>query len=87
MDGSAWIASAFAEAGTVTVVFNGAVVTNEQLIRGPSWYLERPGFWHGADTGPSRRPSRRYLEVRIWIRRAVKSTKCITISTWLAPAP
>jgi alkylation response protein AidB-like acyl-CoA dehydrogenase len=52
IDGTAWIASAFEETGTATVEFVGAVVTEEQLIQGPRWYLERPGFWHGA-CGPA----------------------------------
>jgi alkylation response protein AidB-like acyl-CoA dehydrogenase len=52
IDGSAWIASAFAETGTATVEFNQAIVSKEQVIRGAGWYLERPGFWHGA-CGPA----------------------------------
>jgi hypothetical protein len=52
IDGSAWIASAFAETGTATVKFGRTVTSREQVIGGPRWYLERPGFWHGA-CGPA----------------------------------
>jgi hypothetical protein len=52
VDGTAWIASAFAETGTATVEFVRTAVSEEQLIQGPSWYLDRPGFWHGA-CGPA----------------------------------
>jgi alkylation response protein AidB-like acyl-CoA dehydrogenase len=52
IDGSAWITSAFAETGTAVVEFNRAVVTGEQVIGDPGWYLDRAGFWHGA-CGPA----------------------------------
>jgi hypothetical protein len=52
IDGTAWIASAFAETGTATVEFDRAFITEEQLVERNGWYLERPGFWHGA-CGPA----------------------------------
>lgn len=52
IDGTAWIASAFAETGTATVEFDRAFITEKQVIEGSGWYLERPGFWHGA-CGPA----------------------------------
>jgi alkylation response protein AidB-like acyl-CoA dehydrogenase len=51
-DGTGWIASAFADTGTATVEFAGAAVACQDLIEGSGWYLERPGFWHGA-CGPA----------------------------------
>ena len=50
-DTSAWITPAFAEAQTAVVAFHDIVLTDDALVGGPGWYLDRPGFWNGA-TGP-----------------------------------
>jgi alkylation response protein AidB-like acyl-CoA dehydrogenase len=52
IDGSGWIASEFAETCTATVEFIGTRIAEDAFVGGPGWYLERPGFWHGA-CGPA----------------------------------
>jgi alkylation response protein AidB-like acyl-CoA dehydrogenase len=52
IDGSAWKTAAFAETQTATVIFDGVLVSEEDFVGGPGWYLERAGFWHGA-CGPA----------------------------------
>lgn len=47
-----WASPAFAATNTAPVRFNGVVVEAGAIIGGPNWYLERPGFWHGA-LGPA----------------------------------
>jgi alkylation response protein AidB-like acyl-CoA dehydrogenase len=47
-----WITAAFAEARTATAVFRGAAIDKEDRIGPSGWYLNRPGFWHGA-CGPA----------------------------------
>jgi alkylation response protein AidB-like acyl-CoA dehydrogenase len=49
---SDWKTSAFSDTKTATVVFNGALVCRQDLIGDSGWYLQRPGFWHGA-CGPA----------------------------------
>ena len=49
---SDWKTAAFGETKTATVVFNGARVCRQDLIGDSEWYLQRPGFWHGA-CGPA----------------------------------
>jgi alkylation response protein AidB-like acyl-CoA dehydrogenase len=51
-DLSAWTTDAFRLTRTGAVTFRGAQVTAEDLIGDPDWYLNRPGFWHGA-CGPA----------------------------------
>jgi hypothetical protein len=51
-DESAWVTSAFAETHTATATFDRVPVTVGDFIGAPGWYLERPGFWHGA-CGPA----------------------------------
>jgi alkylation response protein AidB-like acyl-CoA dehydrogenase len=51
-DGSEWKTSAFRETRTETAVFHEVPVSYDDLIGEPNWYLERPGFWHGA-CGPA----------------------------------
>ena len=51
-DDSAWKTSAFAETRTATARFEVDVMTEEAFIGEPGWYLDRPGFWHGA-CGPA----------------------------------
>lgn len=51
-DDSVWKTNAFAETWTSKATFNAAPVAVDGLIGDPGWYLERPGFWHGA-CGPA----------------------------------
>jgi alkylation response protein AidB-like acyl-CoA dehydrogenase len=51
-DFSSWKTTAFSETQTATVTFAGVPITPEQMIEAPDWYLDRPGFWHGA-CGPA----------------------------------
>ena len=51
-DFSAWIAAAFCETHTANACFDNTPVAEYERINGPRWYLERPGFWHGA-CGPA----------------------------------
>ncbi|WP_260740489.1 acyl-CoA dehydrogenase family protein [Tunturiibacter lichenicola] len=51
-DDSNWKTNAFRETHTSTVTFENLPVTPEELIGLPGWYLQRPGFWHGA-CGPA----------------------------------
>jgi hypothetical protein len=51
-DLSAWKISAFAETNTATAHFSETPISEEDFIGGSNWYLERPGFWHGA-CGPA----------------------------------
>jgi alkylation response protein AidB-like acyl-CoA dehydrogenase len=52
IDTSVWKTGAFAEARTATVTFDGTPVDEDNVICGPNWYIDRPGFWQGA-CGPS----------------------------------
>ena len=51
-DDSDWKTSAFSETRTASVTFNNARISRHDLIGGQEWYLQRPGFWHGA-CGPA----------------------------------
>jgi alkylation response protein AidB-like acyl-CoA dehydrogenase len=51
-DDSAWKTMAFAETKTATCTFNAFPVSDTEFIGEPGWYLNRPGFWHGA-CGPA----------------------------------
>jgi alkylation response protein AidB-like acyl-CoA dehydrogenase len=51
-DDSEWKTNAFRETRTSTVTFENLPVIPEELIGVPGWYLQRPGFWHGA-CGPA----------------------------------
>jgi alkylation response protein AidB-like acyl-CoA dehydrogenase len=51
-DDSDWKTNAFRETRTSTVTFENLPVAPEELIGIPGWYLQRPGFWHGA-CGPA----------------------------------
>jgi alkylation response protein AidB-like acyl-CoA dehydrogenase len=51
-DDSNWKTNAFRETRTSIVTFENLPVTPEELIGAPGWYLQRPGFWHGA-CGPA----------------------------------
>jgi alkylation response protein AidB-like acyl-CoA dehydrogenase len=52
VDLSAWATDAFRLTQTGAVTFRGVDVTKENLVGDPTWYLNRPGFWHGA-CGPA----------------------------------
>jgi hypothetical protein len=52
IDGSGWKTAAFALTSTSTIVFEDAVVEAGGSIGATEWYVERPGFWHGA-CGPA----------------------------------
>jgi alkylation response protein AidB-like acyl-CoA dehydrogenase len=49
---SSWESHAFSDTATGPVVFDDVIVTSDRLVGGRDWYLERPGFWHGA-VGPA----------------------------------
>ena len=51
-DRSEWITNAFEETQTSTVTFIGTPLAPEQVVGEPNWYVQRPGFWHGA-CGPA----------------------------------
>jgi alkylation response protein AidB-like acyl-CoA dehydrogenase len=47
-DTSEWATDAFADTFTATTTFRNYPVSEANFVGPPSWYLERPGFWHGA---------------------------------------
>jgi alkylation response protein AidB-like acyl-CoA dehydrogenase len=49
---SQWASAAMADTDTSSVSFDSVQVPGEACLREPNWYLERPGFWHGA-LGPA----------------------------------
>ncbi len=51
-DASGWVTDAFAETSTATTVFRDYPIREADFLGSPGWYLERPGFWHGA-CGPA----------------------------------
>lgn len=51
-DYSAWKSAAFLDTQTATVTFNSLLITEGDLVGPAGWYLDRPGFWHGA-CGPA----------------------------------
>lgn len=52
VDESQWKTRAFQKTRTATVTFRDTPVSENDIIGPPRWYLERPGFWHGA-CGPA----------------------------------
>ncbi len=52
VDTSQWVSPAFAATATGTVEFHDVRISSDQIFGGPGWYLDRPGFWHGA-IGPA----------------------------------
>jgi len=52
IDGLGWHASALSETQTAVVAFNRVSVDEQDVIQDTGWYLDRPGFWHGA-CGPA----------------------------------
>jgi hypothetical protein len=51
-DLDSWKVEAFGATQTGAVTFEDAVVTSDGVIGDERWYLDRPGFWHGA-CGPA----------------------------------
>jgi len=51
-DDSAWKTTAFGETKTSTATFESVAVKQTEIIGGIGYYLQRPGFWHGA-CGPA----------------------------------
>ncbi len=51
-DHSVWKTSAFSEIQTSKIFFDGPVCSESDIVGEAHWYLERPGFWHGA-CGPA----------------------------------
>jgi hypothetical protein len=51
-DGTGWKTKAFEETNTSNALFEDAAVTEADVIGDPGWYIDRPGFWHGA-CGPA----------------------------------
>jgi alkylation response protein AidB-like acyl-CoA dehydrogenase len=49
---SQWKSAGLADTATVTVKFSGVDIDEVKQVGGANWYLERPGFWHGA-VGPA----------------------------------
>ena len=49
---SEWASPAFLDTATATVTFDSVEVSKDTLLGGANWYLQRPGFWHGA-LGPA----------------------------------
>jgi hypothetical protein len=51
-DASEWATDAFADTSTATTVFRDYPISEADIVGPPGWYLDRPGFWHGA-CGPA----------------------------------
>ncbi len=51
-DLAAWKVDAFRNTHTGALQFRRAEISADALVGGPGWYIERPGFWHGA-CGPA----------------------------------
>ena len=49
---STWASPALADTATIPVSLDAVEVPATALVGGPGWYLDRPGFWHGA-IGPA----------------------------------
>ncbi len=52
IDLTEWQTPAFASTNTGTVTFAEVSLRDDDRIATPGWYLQRPGFWHGA-CGPA----------------------------------
>lgn len=51
-DTSAWKSTAFAETKTALAFFDCVTIHKKDIVGAPGFYLDRPGFWHGA-CGPA----------------------------------
>jgi hypothetical protein len=49
---SQWKSAGLADTATVAVEFSGVEVEDSKRLGATNWYLQRPGFWHGA-VGPA----------------------------------
>jgi alkylation response protein AidB-like acyl-CoA dehydrogenase len=47
-----WASPAMADTATGPVAFEAVSVPADSVVGAPNWYLQRPGFWHGA-LGPA----------------------------------
>src|SRR5580698_5259753 len=52
MDLNLWKTDAFRATKTGAIAFEGLQLSQDSFVGVSSWYLERPGFWHGA-CGPA----------------------------------
>lgn len=52
IDGSSWKTEAFRLTQTGTVTFSAVELSPESMVGDSGWYVDRPGFWHGA-CGPA----------------------------------
>jgi hypothetical protein len=52
IDLSAWKVEAFVLTNTATIHFTDLPASSDRILKDRGWYLERPGFWHGA-CGPA----------------------------------
>jgi alkylation response protein AidB-like acyl-CoA dehydrogenase len=52
LEPSTWASPAFADTATTAVRFDGLLVPDHNRLGESGWYLDRPGFWHGA-VGPA----------------------------------
>src|SRR5262249_2183738 len=52
VDASQWVAPAFAETNTASITFDNVQLPETAIVGPANWYLNRPGFWHGA-LGPA----------------------------------
>jgi alkylation response protein AidB-like acyl-CoA dehydrogenase len=52
LEPSVWASPAFGDTATTAVSFGGLSVPDHDRLGEAGWYLDRPGFWHGA-VGPA----------------------------------
>ncbi len=52
IDRRGWVTPALADTDTAVVDLDGVRVAEAAVVGGDRWYLDRPGFWHGA-VGPA----------------------------------
>ena len=52
LDRRGWVTPALADTDTAVVDLGGVRVADGAVVGGDRWYLDRPGFWHGA-VGPA----------------------------------
>jgi hypothetical protein len=52
VDLNVWKVDAFRKTQTGAITFQELQLSQDSLVGAPGWYLERPGFWHGA-CGPA----------------------------------
>jgi len=52
LEPSSWVNAGLADTDTAPVLFSAVHVSDVRLLGAQNWYLDRPGFWHGA-IGPA----------------------------------